>query len=147
MAAPDRSNHSAEGDELLRQAGVSPVNRSVRPTVGAYGGPPTVRCAAPNVLCWWRGRVTDRPEDVDVSRPRAVVSRLTAILDRAGAVVPTVRGRLSALVGLALIPALVIVGYDEWLARQRAFDSLTDLVTRVVRLMQRELDDRTTRAA
>ncbi len=69
------------------------------------------------------------------------------ILDRISSVVPTVRGRLSALVVMALVPALVILGYDEWLSRRRALAALTDLSTRVVRLMQRELDDRVTRAA
>src|SRR5262245_61178127 len=48
---------------------------------------------------------------------------------------------------MALVPALVILGYDEWRTRQLAFRALTDLSTRVVRLMHRELDDRVTRAA
>jgi signal transduction histidine kinase/DNA-binding response OmpR family regulator/HPt (histidine-containing phosphotransfer) domain-containing protein len=62
-------------------------------------------------------------------------------------VLPTVRGRLSALVVLALVPALVIMGYGEWLARRRALFALTDISTRVVRLMQRELEDRVARAS
>ena len=60
---------------------------------------------------------------------------------------PTVRGRLFALVVVALVPALVILTYDEWLARERGFQALTDVSNRVVRLMQRELDGRITRAA
>jgi two-component system, sensor histidine kinase and response regulator len=60
---------------------------------------------------------------------------------------PTVRGRLTALVVMALMPAFVIMAYDEWLARERGLAALTDLSTRVVRLMQRELDDRVTRGA
>jgi signal transduction histidine kinase/CheY-like chemotaxis protein/HPt (histidine-containing phosphotransfer) domain-containing protein len=48
---------------------------------------------------------------------------------------------------MALIPALAILVYDEWLARDRAFTTLSDLSLRVVRLMQREMDDRITRAA
>jgi two-component system, sensor histidine kinase and response regulator len=67
--------------------------------------------------------------------------------DRLAAVVPTVRGRLFALVFMALVPALVILVYDEWLARARSFAALTDLSTRVVRLLEREIDDRITRGA
>ena len=74
-------------------------------------------------------------------------SRASRILDRIASVLPTVRARLFALVLVALVPALVILGYDEWLARARAFDALTDLSMRVVRLMERALDDRVTRAA
>ena len=48
---------------------------------------------------------------------------------------------------VALVPALVILVYDEWLARERGFAALTDLSTRVVRLLQREMDDRITRGA
>ena len=48
---------------------------------------------------------------------------------------------------MALVPALVILGFDAWLVRQRALASLTELSTKVVRLMQRELDDRITRGA
>ena len=69
------------------------------------------------------------------------------MIDRIASLLPTVRGRLSALVALALVPALVILAYDEWLARERGFAALTDLSTRVLRLMQRELDDRISRAA
>jgi signal transduction histidine kinase/CheY-like chemotaxis protein/HPt (histidine-containing phosphotransfer) domain-containing protein len=72
-------------------------------------------------------------------------TRMTRAVDRTASVLPTVRGRLSALVVLALVPALVILGYDEWLARRRALAALTDLSTRVVRLMQRELEDRAAR--
>ena len=69
------------------------------------------------------------------------------MLDRVASLVPTVRGRLTALVLMALIPALVILAYDEWLARERAFAALTDVSMRVLRLMQREMDDRISRAA
>ena len=79
--------------------------------------------------------------------PGAATRRATRVVERVAAILPTVRGRLFALVLLAVVPALVILGYDEWLARERGFAALTDLSTRVVRLMQRELDDRITRAA
>src|ERR671910_2595010 len=69
------------------------------------------------------------------------------ILDRFAAVLPTVRARLFALVLVALVPALVILVYDGWLARERGFAALTDLSTRIVRLLQREMDDRVTRGA
>ena len=92
--------------------------------------------------------MTDRPiGETDLSGPRDRKARTTAWLDRLSSMLPTVRGRLFVLVLLALVPALVILGYDEWQARQRAFLALTDLSTRVVRLMQRELDDRITRAS
>ena len=73
--------------------------------------------------------------------------RVTRVIDRVASLLPTVRGRLSALVLVALVPALVILVYDEWLARERGFAALSDVSTRVVRLMHRELDDRITRAA
>ena len=69
------------------------------------------------------------------------------VLDRFAAVLPTVRARLFALVLVALVPALVILVYDGWLARELGFAALTDLSTRIVRLLQREMDDRVTRAA
>ena len=71
----------------------------------------------------------------------------TRIVERVASFLPTVRSRLSALVLMALVPALVILAYDEWLARERGFAALGDVTTRVVRLMQREMDDRITRAA
>ena len=83
----------------------------------------------------------------DADRLEAIRRRVTRVIDRAASLFPTVRGRLSALVVVALVPALVILAYDEWLARVRAFAALADLSTRVVRLMDRELDDRITRAA
>ena len=73
--------------------------------------------------------------------------RATHILDRIASILPTVKARLVALVLVALVPALVIVVYDEWLARERGFAALADLSTRVVRLLQREMDDRITRGA
>src|SRR5688572_1586780 len=73
--------------------------------------------------------------------------RASRLLDRVASVLPTVRARLFALVLVALVPALVILLYDEWLARERGFAALTDLSTRVVRLLQREMDDRITRSA
>ena len=69
------------------------------------------------------------------------------ILDRVASLLPTVRGRLSALVVVALLPALAILTYDEWLARQRTLAALADVSTRVGRLLQRELEDRITRGA
>jgi signal transduction histidine kinase/CheY-like chemotaxis protein/HPt (histidine-containing phosphotransfer) domain-containing protein len=71
--------------------------------------------------------------------------RLT--FEQIGSILPTVRGRLTALVVVALLPALVILVYDEWLARERGFNALTESSLRVVRLMERELDERITRAA
>ena len=73
--------------------------------------------------------------------------RPSHILDRVASVLPTVRARLFALVLVALVPAFVILVFDQWLARDRGFASLTDLSTRVVRLLQREMDDRVTRGA
>ena len=69
------------------------------------------------------------------------------MLDRAASVLPTVRARLFALVLVALVPALLILLYDEWRARERGFAALTDLSTRVVRLLQREMEDRVARGA
>jgi signal transduction histidine kinase/DNA-binding response OmpR family regulator len=68
-------------------------------------------------------------------------------MERVASLLPTVRGRLLALVLLALVPALAILAYDAWRARARGIAALGDVSTRVVRLMQRELDDRITRAA
>src|SRR5688572_30402303 len=73
--------------------------------------------------------------------------RSAYLLDRVASVLPTVRARLFALVLVALIPALVILVYDEWLARERGFAALSDLSTRIVRLLQREMDDRISRGA
>src|SRR5688572_9944461 len=69
------------------------------------------------------------------------------LIQRVASLLPTVRSRLSALVLMALVPALVILAYDVWLARHRGFAALSDVSTRVLRLMQREMDDRITRAA
>ena len=71
----------------------------------------------------------------------------TRVVDRVASLLPTVRARLFALVVMALVPALVILGYDEWRARERGFTNLTDLAQRIVRLLQREMDDRITRSA
>ena len=67
------------------------------------------------------------------------------MVDRVASLLPTVRARLYALVLIALVPALVILGYDEWLARERGLAALTDSSLRIVRLLQREIDDRITR--
>ena len=83
----------------------------------------------------------------DANGRNAMKHRVTRVIDRVASLLPTVRGRLSALVLVALVPALVILVYDEWLARERGFAALSDVSTRVVRLMHRELDDRITRAA
>src|SRR5262245_2532750 len=85
------------------------------------------------------------PGNVDALN--SIRHRATRLVERAASIVPTVRGRLSALVLMALTPGLVILAYDEWLARERAFAALTDLSTRLVRLIQREMDDRTARGA
>jgi signal transduction histidine kinase/CheY-like chemotaxis protein/HPt (histidine-containing phosphotransfer) domain-containing protein len=68
-------------------------------------------------------------------------------LDRLASLLPTVRGRLTALVLMALVPAFAILAYEEWRARERGFAALTDVSLRVVRLLQRELDDRVNRGA
>ncbi len=85
------------------------------------------------------------PSDAD--ELSGIRRRASHILDRAASILPTVRARLFALVLVALVPALVILVYDEWLARDRGFANLTDLSTRVVRLLQREMDERITRGA
>ena len=72
---------------------------------------------------------------------------LNDVRDRLASRLPTVRGRLFALVLMALVPAFVILVYSEWGAWGRGVAALTDQSHRLVRLMQRELDDRTTRGA
>src|SRR5262245_21560771 len=83
----------------------------------------------------------------DTNALSSIRARTSRAIDRIDSVVPTVRGRLSALVLIALVPALVILGYDEYRSRERAFDALTNISTRVVRLVQRELADRITRGS
>ncbi len=83
----------------------------------------------------------------DEPRPSTLRQWGPRVIRRTGSVLPTVRGRLFALVSIALVPALVILGYDLWVAKARALDALRDLSARVVRLMQRELADRTDRGA
>ena len=56
-------------------------------------------------------------------------------ITRVAEALPTVRARLFALVGLTLVPAIVILAYDEWLARQRGLEAFADVSTRVVRLV------------
>ena len=85
--------------------------------------------------------------DIDADGLTAVRRRAKRVAEQVASIVPTVRGRLSALVLMALVPAFVILGFDAWLVRQRALASLTEISTKVVRLMQRELDDRITRGA
>src|SRR6478736_6756504 len=85
--------------------------------------------------------------DIDADGLSAIRRRWKRVAEQVASIVPTVRGRLSALVLMALVPALVILGFDAWLVRQRALASLTEVSTKVVRLMQRELDDRITRGA
>ena len=51
--------------------------------------------------------------------------RTNQVLDRVASVLPTVRARLFTLVLVALVPALVILFYDQWLARERGFAALT----------------------
>ena len=85
------------------------------------------------------------PVDADgLNRVRRTASH---IIDRVAAVLPTVRARLFALVLVALVPALVILVYDALAARERGFAALTDLSTRVVGLLQREMEDRVARGA
>ena len=69
----------------------------------------------------------------DVDPLDAIRRRTTRAVERVAAILPTVRGRLFALVLMALVPAFVIMAYNEWLARERGFASLSDLSTRVVR--------------
>ena len=83
----------------------------------------------------------------DDDRLNAFQRRAARAVERVAAVFPTVRGRLSALVILALVPALVSLGYQEWITYHRAIAAVTDLSTPVVRLLQGELDDRITRSA
>jgi signal transduction histidine kinase/CheY-like chemotaxis protein/HPt (histidine-containing phosphotransfer) domain-containing protein len=83
----------------------------------------------------------------DDDRLNTFQRRAARAIQRAASVVPTVRGRLSALVILALVPALVSLGYQEWLTYRRAIAAVTDRSTPVVRLLQSELDDRITRSA
>jgi hypothetical protein len=66
---------------------------------------------------------------------------------RVGEALPTVRARLYALVAVTLLPALVILGYDEWLARRRGLEALNELARSVGRLMRLDLDGRIDRAA
>ena len=78
---------------------------------------------------------------------RARVNRLlTRWTSRVAQVLPTVRGRLWALVGFAVLPSLVILSYDEWLARQRGLEAFNDVASRVVRLAELDLDGRISRA-
>jgi signal transduction histidine kinase/CheY-like chemotaxis protein/HPt (histidine-containing phosphotransfer) domain-containing protein len=83
----------------------------------------------------------------DADELNRIRRRATYIVDRAASVLPTVRARLFALVLVALVPAFAILVFDQWLARDRGLASLADLSTRVVRLLQREMDDRVTRGA
>jgi signal transduction histidine kinase/CheY-like chemotaxis protein/HPt (histidine-containing phosphotransfer) domain-containing protein len=79
--------------------------------------------------------------------PSGLRGRAVRLTEQLSSILPTVRGRLSALVVMALVPALVILAYGEWLARKRGFVALVDVSTRVVSLMERELNDRIARAA
>jgi signal transduction histidine kinase/CheY-like chemotaxis protein/HPt (histidine-containing phosphotransfer) domain-containing protein len=72
---------------------------------------------------------------------------LNDLRDRVASRLPTVRGRLFALVLMALVPAFVILGVAEWRVWDRGVRALTDQSLRIVRLMQREMDDRITRGA
>jgi hypothetical protein len=84
---------------------------------------------------------------LDDAREPGRVRRWTGeLLHKVGSLLPTVRGRLFALVLMALVPAFVILTYNEWVARERGIAALTDLSTRVVRLIHREMDDRITRS-
>jgi signal transduction histidine kinase/CheY-like chemotaxis protein/HPt (histidine-containing phosphotransfer) domain-containing protein len=77
----------------------------------------------------------------------AIRGRAARLVDQVASLLPTVRARLSALVLMALVPALVILGYDEWLARERAIAALGQTSKQAVRLMQRELEERVARGA
>jgi signal transduction histidine kinase/DNA-binding response OmpR family regulator/HPt (histidine-containing phosphotransfer) domain-containing protein len=83
----------------------------------------------------------------DADRLSGITLRVRRAFDRMASLVPTVRGRLTALVIIALLPALAILGYDVWLAREQGFQALTDVSSRVVRLLQRELENRVDRSA
>ena len=59
---------------------------------------------------------------------------------------PTVRARLVALVAVALVPSLVILAYDEWLAHRRGLEAFRDTASRVVSLLELDLGSRIARA-
>ena len=82
-----------------------------------------------------------------ICREKATAVNLNDVRDRLAARLPTVRGRLFALVLMALVPAFVILVYSEWRAWDRGVAALTDQSHRLVRLIQRELDDRISRGA
>jgi len=88
--------------------------------------------------------MTDTHQD-DGGRARGnrLLARWTG---RLAQVLPTVRGRLWALVGFAVLPSLVILSYDEWLARQRGLEAFNDVASRVVRLAALDLEGRISRA-
>ena len=65
----------------------------------------------------------------DADGRSAMRHRVNRVIDRVASLLPTVRGRLSALVLVALVPALVILVYDEWLARERGFAALSKVST------------------
>jgi signal transduction histidine kinase/DNA-binding response OmpR family regulator/HPt (histidine-containing phosphotransfer) domain-containing protein len=52
----------------------------------------------------------------------------------------TIRGRLLALVAVALIPAVAIVAYDEYLFRQQVFSALQQDAVRLVSLVDRQIE-------
>ena len=83
----------------------------------------------------------------DAEGPHRIAGQIGRARDRIASLLPTIRGRLFALVLMALVPALVILVYDGWRAREQGFAALTDLSTRVVRLLLREMDDRVSRGA
>ena len=67
----------------------------------------------------------------DDDRLNSIRRWVTRAVERVASAVPTVRGRLSALVVIALVPAIVILVYGEWLARRRAVTALSDVSTSV----------------
>jgi signal transduction histidine kinase/DNA-binding response OmpR family regulator/HPt (histidine-containing phosphotransfer) domain-containing protein len=55
-------------------------------------------------------------------------------------VLVTIRARLLALVGVALLPAIAILAYDEYLFRQQVFRALQEDAYRVVSLAAQQID-------
>ena len=51
----------------------------------------------------------------------------------------TIRARLLWLVGVALLPAIAILGYDEYLFRQQVFQNIQEEAQRVVSLVKQQL--------
>jgi signal transduction histidine kinase/CheY-like chemotaxis protein/HPt (histidine-containing phosphotransfer) domain-containing protein len=62
------------------------------------------------------------------------------------AVIVTIRARLLWLVGIALLPAIAILAYDEYLFRQQVFRSIQEDARRVVSLVAQQIQSEITEA-